>query len=97
MSSTTSCNSYAKHGKPATALSDKKENFDSNDEANEDECELRANLNKRNCRVQRGEDGRQDERRTRKWLGDGSARITKSLRELCKKMKHSKNKQHDDA
>ena len=47
------------------------------DEADED-----ANLNEWNCRVKRGEDRRKDERRVRKWLGDGSGRITKSLKEL---------------
>jgi hypothetical protein len=97
MSSTTSCNSYANHGKPTTALSNTKVHLDSNDEENEDEFELQANLNKWNCRVKHGEDGRQDERRTRKWLGDGSARITKSLKELCKKMKHIKKNLYDDA
>jgi hypothetical protein len=61
-----------------------------NDEADED-----ANLNEWNCRVKRGEDRRKDERRVRKWLGDGSARMSMSLKEWCKKIRHSKNKHHE--
>jgi hypothetical protein len=69
-----------------------------NHEADEDEdgCLYPLRLNKWNCRVQHGEDGRQNERRDRKWLGDGSWRMAKSLKEFCKKIQRSKSKHHED-
>ncbi len=55
-------------------------------------------LNDWNASVQRGEDekARNRERREKKYLGPGSAKMAKSLKQMCKQMKQSKSNHDDD-
>ena len=63
-----------------------------------DAFDLDSKLNDWNASVQRGEDekARHCERREKKYLGPGSAKMAKSFKEMCKKMQQSKSNHDDD-